>query len=291
MKVRILFKGALKDEVEVTRLIDIVKKANIDSIIKEELSNDTGYMLEKVWVETTDEKTWLHVIGHGNENLIGYDEKDDPDKELIFELETDEKLETGIIEVPLNPEKEFNLYTDYNKCSSLEAVGIFIRCLNHLTHSDPVSLSFDLQFPSERKPPAGEYTYTMKLYERFQQRHIKRTKKNEKVFNVIDSLIPVVTMEKGVYDFTSEIYYYKTLRFFEMENKMTELAYLRKKSGKTQTEIAKEADISLRQYQRYEALDSSMGCAKMAVVERIADAVGATSDQLVYKGVVVLHKK
>lgn len=50
-------------------------------------------MLKKVWVETADEKTCLHVIRHGNENLIGYDEK----------------LETRIIENPLTPEKEFNI--------------------------------------------------------------------------------------------------------------------------------------------------------------------------------------
>ena len=52
-------------------------------------------MLKKVWVETADEKTCLHVIRHGNENLIGYDEK----------------LETRIVESPLTPEKVFNIYS------------------------------------------------------------------------------------------------------------------------------------------------------------------------------------
>lgn len=72
------------------------------------------------------------------------------------------------------------------------------------------------------------------------------------------------------------------------KNKITALKYYREKTGKTQQEVAYEIGISLRQYQRYEALNSTLGLTKRPIIERVAEVVGVTADDIIKDGIIIL---
>ena len=86
------------------------------------------------------------------------------------------------------------------------------------------------------------------------------------------------------------LYRYKTMDYFNKEGKITALRYYREKSGKTQSEMAEEVGISLRQYQRYESVDSSLHLAKGVIIDKIAEVVGVTVSDLIDHGTVKLIK-
>lgn len=72
------------------------------------------------------------------------------------------------------------------------------------------------------------------------------------------------------------------------KNKITALKYYREKTGKTQKEVAYEIGISIRQYQRYEAVDSTLGATKLPIIEKVAEVVGVTADDIIKDGIVIL---
>ena len=81
-------------------------------------------------------------------------------------------------------------------------------------------------------------------------------------------------------------YYHKTMHYFDRLNKITALKYYRKLSGKTHTEIAESIGMSLRQYQRYESTNSSLGDANKIIVKKIAELINVKPEQLVNGGLV-----
>lgn len=74
------------------------------------------------------------------------------------------------------------------------------------------------------------------------------------------------------------------------KNKITALKYYREKIGKTQQEVAYEIGISLRQYQRYEALNSTLGLTKRPIIERVAEVVCVTADDIIKDGMIILKE-
>ena len=57
-------------------------------------------------------------------------------------------------------------------------------------------------------------------------------------------------------------------------------------SGKTQTEIAESIGMSLRQYQRYESKNSSLGDANKIIVNKIAELINVKPEQIINGGLV-----
>lgn len=87
---------------------------------------------------------------------------------------------------------------------------------------------------------------------------------------------------------SSTIYYYKARAIFTKMDKATALCYFRKQSGKTQTEVANELGISLRQYQRYESINSSLGYASKEMQQKVADAVGVPVKEIIQNEIIIL---
>ena len=87
---------------------------------------------------------------------------------------------------------------------------------------------------------------------------------------------------------SSTIYYYKARAIFTKMDKATALCYFRKQSGKTQTEVANELGISLRQYQRYESINSSLGYASKEMQQTVADAVGVPVKEIIQNEIIIL---
>jgi Helix-turn-helix. len=85
------------------------------------------------------------------------------------------------------------------------------------------------------------------------------------------------------------VYGHKTAYFLRRENKITALAYYRKKLNKTQDECADAIGVTLRQYQRYESTDSHLGDAKYSVVEKLANFLQVEPNMLVKNGLIILN--
>ena len=77
-------------------------------------------------------------------------------------------------------------------------------------------------------------------------------------------------------------------KWFQDKNKITALAYYRKKAGFTGKQLAEIVGLSDRQIRNYEASDSRLCDAKNIVVENIAKALNVRPIDLVEDGVVVM---
>ena len=76
------------------------------------------------------------------------------------------------------------------------------------------------------------------------------------------------------------MFVHKTQYMLSLLNKKTALSSYREKYGKSRQQVADEVGISLRQYQRYEAVNSSMYDAKFTVVKKIADTLGISAEKI-----------
>ena len=72
----------------------------------------------------------------------------------------------------------------------------------------------------------------------------------------------------------------KTLTYFRRLRQSSSLLDLRNRLGKTQQEVAEEAEISLRQYQRLESGESSVGMMSTSAAIRLAGALNTTVDEI-----------
>jgi DNA-binding XRE family transcriptional regulator len=178
---------------------------------------------------------------------------------------------------------------EVNTLSEAAILGVYIGimcnlsqqyCVNKETDSPDIRMEY--QYPNLLK--VKPYLYLRLLDEMIQRQKLKTTKTAKQRYEYAAILAAKLANLK---DLSSEdedivnIYKAKTLVYFIEENKTTALAHYRKLSGKSQAAVAKEAGISLRQYQRYEAADSNLGTAKFTVVEKIAEILEISSDKLV----------
>lgn len=256
--------------------------------------NGAGCELVNVYMEYDTEKkvAWLHVFAHGSDGLIGYDATEDKDKEVVFRVAgvaAEDLPEKHIFELVENKFDPFNPKHLENKTVTL---GILKQCADHLAESKGKyaprvlpSEMVDRKYPTMQKHNLPVYISQLML--QFSLAGVKKTEKNEKIFDLIEKAIVALGGVKGV-DETDIIAYYKTKNYFENAEKTTALQYYRKKAGLSQKEVADAVGMSLRQYQRYEAPVSGLGDAKKAVIEKIAEVVGCTMNDIICNGIPVL---
>lgn len=270
---------------------DIFKK-----IILKVAGNVGGYTLDKAWISRKDNETCeFHAIACGSDSVIDYDPRENESKEVIFKI-------TGIPESMLEDnyefeieKKEFNPFDKQWLGDKSNVVGILEGCIDYLARSsgkeDKPSIIVQMHYPTLKNNNLP--VYISQLMMQFGFAAVKKTSKNKDIFDLIeecnDVLVKLMDEDKKKINGSELLLYHKTMWYLDRRGKITALKYYREKSGRTQQEVADIIGISLRQYQRYEAIDSSLGDTKRAIIEKIAETVGVKADDLVdYYGSVLL---
>lgn len=286
--------GSQNKEVSAETITEIVEN-NWDWIVKAaEPGNAAGYLLEEVYMEMDAERqdtAVLHILASGSDARPGYDPAEDKPEERRVYFE-------GITEKEL-PEKLTIEIAQKEKFEPLKAVkerpelcaGVLAACMDHLAEGagkeKPGEIT-DRKYPTMRK--ANFQVYISQLLLQFNYTGIKKTKKNADVYEIIEAAVGAADMaESGKKcDDAYILSYYKTKYYLYLKGKVPVLKKYRIRAGLTQAEVAEKASISTRQYQRYEAKDSSLGDTCTSMVEKIARIVGAEPEDLVQHGCVVM---
>lgn len=298
MIAKVRFNNKMLGNIEGETIKELIEE-NFDlfkSVISDEAGNAAGFLLNKAWiVRINDDVCEFHVIAHGSDNLIAYDPTKDVQKEIVFNVHgipVDEF--NGIYEFEIKQNEEFNPFDDKHFDNKSAVVGILEGCLDSVAYMNGIyssskvpSKSVSMSFPNlkNRNLPV----YVSQLMARFSL--LKNVKIREKeCYNLIEkannALAVLMEKDNTQIDGMELFYYHKTMHYFDRLNKITALKYYRKLSGKTQTEIAESIGMSLRQYQRYESKNSSLGDANKIIVNKIAELINVKPEQLVNGGLV-----
>lgn len=264
--------------------------SKIGEIIKKEAGNAAGYTLEKVWVANNV----LHVKAHGSDTLLGYDPTEDPVTEICFDIED---IEIDSFEFEIKERTPFNPFAiDVN--DKVAAFGVLKACVDFLA-MEKYRGNMDRYtfFPSEKVfmhcetlQKTNASCYIEQLMKYFAEERIEKTRKNQKVFDLIEKLNAALvdcdpaTGRDGLVSF----YYHKSKYYLSRMNKTTALRSYRMAAGKTQKEMADILGIGIRQYQRYESLDSPLGNTTSLITEKIAEVLHVDSSDIVKDGEIVL---
>lgn len=297
MKAEIFYDGIKLGNIEGNTMQELIEDNFnlLKDTISEKAGNAAGFSLERVWISQKNDKICeLHVIAHGSDSLINYNPNEDEDEEIIFQI-------TGLLENELKGEYEieleenkFNPFDEIWHTNKSSVVGILEGCVDYLAQisgrkEEP---SMIVQRCHINLKEDNLSLYISQLMMQFGLASIKKTKENKDIFKLIEKTnnILVDLMEKDKKRITTEeiVVYYKTIGYFHKRNKITALKFYREEANKTQKQIAEAAGISLRQYQRYEAVNSTLGIANKSVVRRIADTLSVNTNDLVCHGTVVL---
>lgn len=283
----------------IQELIENNWKAVFDEETRKAIGNTAGYILERVWIEYSGNNTAsLHVIGHGDDSYLKYDPTNDKSKEKVFILR-------GISETDLPEPYEFEIKKNEkfdpfkeltnHKDDPIIMLGILEACIDYLAESRNVELpTITVNTKYITLKDRNVSLYISQLMKVFGYLNIKRTARNKNVFELLDesnnNLISILEENKVIKPMTY-VYYYKTMGYFRAAGKMTALKYYREQCGKSQQEIADAVKISLRQYQRYEAVNSQLDKVNPIIIEKIAESVNTKKDKIVKNGSVVLRDK
>ena len=267
--------------------------SKIREIVKKEAGNAAGYELEKVWVENNV----LHVMAHGSDTLLGYDPTDDPVKEICFTIED---IEIDSFEFEIKEKNQFNPFT-INVNDKVAAFGVLKACVDFLAmekyrgnrerYTFSPSEKVSMHCVTLQRTNASRYIEQLMKY--FAEENIERTRKNQKVFDLIEKLNAALvdcdpaTGRDGLVSF----YYHKSKYYFSRMNKTTALRSYRMAAGKTQKEMADILGIGVRQYQRYESLDSPLGNTTSLITEKIAEVLHVDFSDIVKDGEIVLMEE
>lgn len=298
MKSNVCFNEKELGTIEGKNIVELIEN-NFDlfkGTIKKEIGNQSGYELNKVYIERTGEECLLHVIGQGDDSLLNYDPAEDQEKEIIFEIKGISADEfSGNYEFELTEGKKFSPYDEENFFDKSSALGVLEGTIDSF-----VNIRKGVEYPTTRVwrqypnlKKANISMYINQLMVQFGFLGIKKTQKNESKLQLIEKLVTVLGemtfKDNDSLNAMEDLMYHKTLSYFRKEGKVTALKYFREKSGKTQSEVAEALGMSLRQYQRYEQINSSLGNAKRVVVEKIAEEIGVSVPDIIKDGMIVLR--
>lgn len=265
----------------------------LESIILEKLGNAAGFNLDSVYAEyNPSTKTGeLHVFASGSDTLLHHDSTQLVSKELIFTLpcitqsDLPERYDFELIE-----EEKFNPYSNPSNVSA--KLGILEAAVDYMadiTHQKRPAETLNSQMPNLRRE--STQVYLTRLMMMFGFLSSKEAGFTANLKDLIQRMvISLQDVTRITYDKEADIilYYYKTMKYFQTVNKITALKYYREQTGKSQTEIANELGVSLRQYQRYEATNSTLPMANKLIAEKLAQILNVQPTDLVRNHLIVL---
>lgn len=286
--------GSQNKEVSAETITEMVEN-NWDWIVKAaEPGNEAGYLLKEVYMEMDEEHqdtAVLHILALGSDIRPGYDPAEDKPEErrVYFEGITKKELPEKL-QMEIARKEKFDPLKAVKERPELCA-GVLAACVDHLAEAagkeKPGEIT-DRKYPTMRR--ANFQAYISQLLLQFNYTGIKKIKKNADVYEIIEAAVGAADMaESGKKcDDAYILSYYKTKYYLYLKGKVPALKKYRIRAGLTQAEVAEKASISTRQYQRYEAKDSSLGDTCSSMVETIARTVGAEPEDLVQHGCVVM---
>lgn len=265
----------------------------LESIILEKLGNAAGFNLDSVYAEYNPSTKIgeLHVFASGSDTLLHHDPTQLVSKELIFTLpgitqsDLPERYDFELIE-----EEKFNPYSNPSNVSA--KLGILEAAVDYMadiTHQKRPAETLNSQMPNLRRE--STQVYLTRLMMMFGFLPSKEAGFTANLKDLIQRMvISLQDVTRITYDEEADIilYYYKTMKYFQTVNKITALKYYREQTGKSQTEIANELGVSLRQYQRYEATNSTLPTANKLIAEKLAQILNVQPTDLVRNHLIVL---
>lgn len=265
----------------------------IKNIIGEKLGNAAGFNLDSVYAEynPTNKTAELHVFAGGSDTLLHHDPTKLPVKELVFLLpgitqsDLPERYNFKLVD-----EEKFNPYS--NPTNTPAKLGILEAAIDYIadiTHQKRPAETLNAQIPNLRSQ--STQAYLTRLMMNFGFLRFRETRLTMNLKDLIQRMvISLQDVNKLTYDEDCNVifYYYKAMHYFATDNKITALKYYREQSGKSQTEIANELGISLRQYQRYEATNSTLPMANKLIVGKLAEILNVQPTDLVRGQLIVL---
>lgn len=265
----------------------------LEPIILEKLGNAAGYNLDSVYAEynTTVKTAELHVFASGSDTLLHHDPAQLETKELIFTLpgitqdDLPERYDFELIE-----EENFNPYSNpANISAKLGILEAAVDYMADITNQKRPAETLNSQMPNLRRESTQVYLTRLMMMFGF-----LRSRKTGLTANLKDliqrMIISLQDITKLTYDEETDIilYYYKTMKYFQEANRITAIKYYREQTEKTQTEIANELGVSLRQYQRYEATNSTLPMANKLIAEKLAQILNVQPTDLIRNHLIVL---
>ncbi len=269
-------------------LDEIVEKywEDILAVVSWQAGSLTRLMPTRVWADYEDTKgsAYLHVMCAGrkfNLYLNGIDERDLPE---AHEFDIRKAI------APYDP------YHPNDDNDVMETVGILEGAVDFLCDHYGVAQghpcwTLHYQYPDLIRTRFAVFHNQVMLG--FQKELVRKKRGLEKIFGLIDEanrkLIEVdeIPARKVGAD---KVYYYRTIEALNRQSTRSELYRYRRKLGMTQTDLAKELGVSLRQLQRYETDDCALANAPVAVVEKLAAILGADITDLVKDGKLVYER-
>lgn len=260
------------------------------------LGNNAGYQLDAVRLEPVGDKMQLRITAHGSDAKIDYDPTDDEPQEHRVEFSgvPAEELVPHEFEMT-SSKKEFDPFADlsYGMDDGWRA-GVAFGLLDEVSihrcriHDDcPLSITMSCKYPTLMQVSLEKYRaqYNRMLSNLHPNTDAGTQRLIDRANEILDAIGPKADCSMA---FVGKAH---VSTYFNRLGKETALQHYRTKSGMSQTALASAVGISTRQLQNYESIDSRLGDAKYAVVERLAEAIGCKPSDLVQDGIAVLVSK
>lgn len=302
--------GACDIGIEGTDIKEAVEN-NFSVLAKEmNIGNAAGYSLDKVTIEYKPGILGgkggieLAVTAHGDDSLVNYDPyNDEPKVSTIWIYAKKEDLPEGYYEFEINHEQKPESSPFDAPDSAGQALGYFRAICEEIAsnHSRfPIKgtnlsgLCANIKTRFSNIEIANPHKYIELIQQEVRRAHPKEDAQTKKLVERANELA-LMLMDYDNKEIVNDINRGADLlaaihasKWFENNNKITALAYYRKKAGLTGKQLAEIVGLSDRQIRNYESPNSSLGDAKNIVVENLAKALNVKQSDLVKNGAVVM---
>jgi DNA-binding XRE family transcriptional regulator len=272
---------------------------NLTEIVKMTgIGNVAGFDLDDIRAEKTATGAKLYVTAHGSDTMPGYDPTDDAPSSVTLDIEGASDEDFPVV-FTIGAKSFDPMHDDLSDVHPSVVLGTIMGlsdevAKNHASKPAEFGIAFDTLNKYPNLTVVDLPHFCLLLWQRLTMCKQKQDKTTDKIMERIDLLIEQLQSVKSIpgSEDSSTLWYYKTKSYFDMLNKVTMLAKLRKDAGLTQQQLADKVGITWRQIAKYEdAKGSALGNAKYSVVERLADILGVETSQLVKHGMAVLTDK
>ncbi len=225
----------------------------------------------------------LTVVAQGSDSLVGYDESKDPPKTYAAQINgvtPDELPATHNFEI--DPERTFDPITDdltmYDNGFRLGVVWAMIdRIADRYAQINVKNADmFTSRYPEQKN--ANPVAFTHKMLADLSGLRPKKSAAADKLMARIHGIL--ATIDGPINLNYGWMGYHKTGAYFTRIPQRSHITTLRTARGKTQAQLAQEAGISLRQYQRIEGGKTEIGSVSYDTVIALAKAFGERPEQL-----------
>ena len=254
------------------------------------LGNSAGYQLHQAYAEydKNENTVVLHITACGSDTERGYDPAEDVPKPYsigIIAPEDDcpERLDIEVADSPI-----FSPFDDACLTSPASIYGAMLGIIDEISqhhcrhnyHDEGVGEKLSRFIPYSEGSP----TFTEECFRRlFDLRPNFMTDKEVlhmliRAFELLSKCMGHDT-NKYLGCFLSQHF---TAKYFKLYRYTTDLPAIREAKGMTEKQLADAAQMTVKQLKRYEkSPGSTLHCASRAVIERLADALGVETSEII----------